>query len=100
MVHQPSPKFGQTSEEVDGRTIFTVPGSSADFQWKLTPGSPALLWTDGDYDVLENCQEIRFSDMSVAIDDRGQITTTSLEPAASEESNASDEPPATLTTLQ
>ncbi len=69
-------KFGQTLEVVDGRSIYTVPGKSADFEWKLTPGSSALLWTDADYDVLDNCQEIRFDDLSISIDSAGQLSSS------------------------
>ena len=69
--------FGQTLEVVDGRSVYTVPGNSADFEWKLTPGGSALLWTDADYDVLDNCQEIRFDDLSISIDSAGQLSSTS-----------------------
>lgn len=77
-----SSKFGQIFQEVDGKTVCIVPGNSSQFEWKLTPGSSALLWTDSDYDVLDDCQEIRFDDLTVAIDDSGQIT---------ESENASDD---------
>ncbi|MEP4290868.1 MAG: tandem-95 repeat protein, partial [Rhizobiaceae bacterium] len=80
MEHRDSAKLGQTLEEIDGRVVATIPGRSADYEWKLTPGSSALLWTDSDYEVLENCQEIRFQDIAVSIDLNGQITTTRLEP--------------------
>ncbi len=81
-------KFGQTLEVVDGRSVYTVPGNSTDFEWKLTPGSSALLWTDADYDVLDNCQEIRFDDLSISIDSAGQLSSAasqdSLTPAENE----------------
>ncbi|MEP0945108.1 MAG: tandem-95 repeat protein [Rhizobiaceae bacterium] len=74
-------KFGQTFEEIDGQVVCTVPGDSSQFEWKLTPGSSALLWTDSDYDVLDDCQQIRFNDVTVAIDGSGQITETPTESA-------------------
>ncbi|MCJ8310222.1 MAG: tandem-95 repeat protein, partial [Hyphomicrobiales bacterium] len=78
-------KFGQTFQEIDGKTVCTVPGNSSQFEWKLTPGSSALLWTNSDYDVLDDCQEIRFDDVTVAVDDSGQITTTPTDPEADQD---------------
>ena len=95
MAHRESGKFSQTFQEVDGRNIFTVPGHSSQFEWKLTPGNSALLWTDSDYDVLENCQEIHFDDMSVAIDLSGQITTKlkQIDPKVAESVEETSEAP-------
>ena len=79
MAQRETGKFNQTFQEVDGQNVFTVPGHSSEYEWKLTPGNSALLWTNSDYDVLENCREIHFDDLCVAIDSSGQITKTSKE---------------------
>ena len=62
MARHDGPKFEQQLSVVDGRNIYTIAGSSADFEWKLTPGSSALGWTDSDYDMLTN---VRRSDLTI-----------------------------------
>jgi hypothetical protein len=65
------------------------------------------LWTDSDYDVLDDCQQIRFDDVTIAIDDSGQITRTPHDAVAQTEvSEPTDlpeesfEPTAEITAVQ
>ncbi len=71
--------FELTSHDLGSGLQYTVPGPSTDFEWKLTAGSSALLWSNFAYDVLENCREIHFDDLIVAIDDAGQMSTRAPE---------------------
>ncbi len=84
-------KFSQHAHEVVGGYVYSVPGSSTDFEWKLTAGSSALLWSNSAYDVLKNCREIRFDDLVVAIDDAGLMSTRAPEVSSDDDDAMSND---------
>jgi len=75
MTGQPGQIEGLTSEVTDRGTVYSIAGSSTGYGWNFTGNSPVILWTKADYQLLENCVSLRFDDMSVSLDEDGQIHT-------------------------
>ncbi|EFL89420.1 cadherin-like domain-containing protein, partial [Ahrensia sp. R2A130] len=57
---------GLVQTATEGGFVYKIPGSSADFGWKLQQGGSGLVWTDGSYFVLENCVGLSFDDRDVS----------------------------------
>ena len=66
---------GLNSRSTDDGTVYSVPGNSTAYGWKLAPGSPGILWTDSTYSVLENCIAIEFSDIAIELGADGETRT-------------------------
>ncbi|MEM8750169.1 MAG: tandem-95 repeat protein [Pseudomonadota bacterium] len=69
-LHDDIPGISRT--HTDDGFCYTVPGNSTQYEWKLAPGSPAILWTDEVYGVLEKCARIEFDDIAVELGADGQ----------------------------
>ena len=67
-----------TTEQTENGLLYVIDGNSTEFGWKLTPGYPAIVWTNADYRILEDCVGIRFEDIAVSIDGSGRFARLML----------------------
>ncbi|MEE9313508.1 MAG: tandem-95 repeat protein, partial [Rhizobiaceae bacterium] len=55
--------------------VYTVPGNSTAYGWKLAPGSSGILWTDSNYSVLPEAVIIEFDDVAIELGADGETRT-------------------------
>ncbi|MEE9375134.1 MAG: Ig-like domain-containing protein, partial [Rhizobiaceae bacterium] len=67
----------QTSEDSSGELglVYTVPGNSTAFDWKLAPGASGILWSETNYSVLPDCSSIVFDDIAIELGADGETRT-------------------------
>lgn len=66
---------GVTRSATEGGMSYQVPGNSTAYGWKLAANSPAILWTDAHYSVLEDCVAISFDDVVIELGADGEAHT-------------------------
>ena len=66
---------GITTTPVEGGLVYHVPGNSTSFGWKIAADSPAILWTDKNYNVLDSCIAIEFDDVAIELGADGEART-------------------------